>query len=69
MSGFLLLSSSRLSWLRATITISIPFLVYLDGTKEGVTYVLITKKQLRNVAETIEVGQLTEYIVMDIGGR
>ena len=42
---------------------------YKVGTKEGVTYVLITKKQLRNVTETIEVGQLTEYIVMDVGGR
>lgn len=42
---------------------------YKVSTKEGVTYVLITKKQLRNANETIEVGQLTEYIVMDVGGR
>lgn len=42
---------------------------YKVGTKEGVTYVLITKKQIRIASETIEVGQLTEYIVMDIGGR
>jgi hypothetical protein len=41
---------------------------YKVGTPEGVTYVLITKKQLRSVAGTIEVGQLTEYIVMDVGG-
>ena len=39
---------------------------YKVGTKEGVTYVLITKKQLRNTKDTIEVGQLTEYIVMDM---
>ena len=42
---------------------------YKVGTKEGVTYVLITKRQLRNVTEAIEVGQLTEYIVLDVGGR
>lgn len=42
---------------------------YKVGTKEGVTYVLITKKQLRNATETIEVSQLTEYIVLDVGGR
>ncbi|MES1954030.1 hypothetical protein [Salinisphaera hydrothermalis] len=40
---------------------------YKVGTKEGIAYVLITKKQLRNAAETIEVGQLTEYIVLDVG--
>ncbi|GLS37828.1 hypothetical protein GCM10010869_34220 [Mesorhizobium tianshanense] len=42
---------------------------YKVSTKEGVTYVLITKKQLRNATETIEVGQLTEYIVIDVGNR
>lgn len=42
---------------------------YKVSTKEGVTYVLITKKQLRNATETIEVGQLTEYIVIDLGDR
>ena len=39
---------------------------YKVGTKEGITYVLITKKQLRNASEEIEVGQLTEYIVIDL---
>lgn len=38
---------------------------YKVGTKEGITYILITKKQLRNTIDTIEVGQLTEYIVID----
>ena len=38
---------------------------YKVGTKEGVTYILITKKQLRNTIDAIEVGQLTEYIVME----
>lgn len=42
---------------------------YKVSTKEGVTYVLVTKRQLRNATETIEVGQLTEYIVIDVGGR
>jgi len=41
---------------------------YKVGTPEGVTYVLITKKQLRNAASTITVGQLTEYIVIDVEG-
>jgi hypothetical protein len=42
---------------------------YKVGTREGVTYVLITKKQLRDAPGALEVGQLTEYIVMDVGGR
>ena len=41
---------------------------YKVGTPEGVTYVLITKKQLRNAANAITVGQLTEYIVIDLEG-
>lgn len=40
---------------------------YKVGTDEGITYILITKKQLRNATETMTVGQLTEYIVIDIG--
>lgn len=42
---------------------------YKVGTKEGVTYVLITKTHLRNATATIEVGQLTEYIVIDLGEK
>lgn len=42
---------------------------YKVGTVEGVTYVLITQKQLRNATETVEIGQLTEYIVLDLGGK
>lgn len=41
---------------------------YKVGTKEGVTYLLITKKQLRSVTDKVTVGQLTEYIVLDVGG-
>lgn len=41
---------------------------YKVGTKEGVTYVLITKKQLRSLATALEVVQLTEYIVLDCEG-
>lgn len=40
---------------------------YKVRSKENVTYVLITKKQLVNVTEMIEVGQLTEYMLVDIG--
>lgn len=39
---------------------------YRVGTEEGVTYVLITKKHLREATKAIEVGQLTEYIVIDL---
>jgi len=42
---------------------------YKVGTAEGVTYVLITKKQLRNATDTVEIGQLTEYIVLDLGRK
>ncbi|MBA4130087.1 MAG: hypothetical protein C0519_01540 [Hyphomicrobium sp.] len=42
---------------------------YKVTTAEGVTYVLITKKQLRNAAEQLQVGQLTEYILLDQGDK
>lgn len=41
---------------------------YKVGTEEGVTYVLITKKELRSAKQCLTVGQLTEYIVIDIEG-
>jgi len=40
---------------------------YRVGTEQGVTFVLITRKHLRNAQETLKVGQLTEYIVIDLG--
>ena len=39
---------------------------YKVSTEEGVMYVLITKKQLRNVAEAFSAIQLTEYVIVDI---
>lgn len=39
---------------------------YKVGTPEGVTYVLITKKELRRASQPLVVAQLTEYIVIDI---
>lgn len=39
---------------------------YKVGTEEGVAYVLITKKELRSAKQCLTVGQLTEYIVIDI---
>ena len=39
---------------------------YKVNTKQGVAYVLITKKHLRNTKESIIVGQLTEYVVIDL---
>jgi hypothetical protein len=38
---------------------------YKVGTPEGVTYVLITRKQLRNASQISSVVLLTEYIVVD----
>jgi hypothetical protein len=39
---------------------------YKVGTAEGVTYVVITRKQLRAAKTRLIVGQLTEYIVLDL---
>jgi hypothetical protein len=39
---------------------------YRVSTPEGVTYVLLTKKELRAARENLKVGQLTEYIVVDL---
>lgn len=42
---------------------------YKVESPEGVTFVLITKKHLRSAANNLQVGQLTEYILLDMGGR
>ncbi len=42
---------------------------YKVGTKEGITYVLITRKQMRHANTPLEVVQLTEYVVADVGDR
>lgn len=42
---------------------------YKVQSSEGVTFVLITKKHLRTAANCIKVGQLTEYILLDVGGK
>ena len=39
---------------------------YKVGTKEGVTYLLITKKLLCNNKEPIIIGTLTEYVLIDL---
>ena len=39
---------------------------YKVNTSEGVSYVLITKKELRSARQCLTVGQLTEYIVIDL---
>lgn len=41
---------------------------YKVESAEGVIFVLITKKQLRTAATPIRVGQLTEYILLDLDG-
>jgi len=41
---------------------------YKVKSAEGVTFVLITKKHLRTAATELNVGQLTEYILLDLGG-
>lgn len=40
---------------------------YKITSRDGVTYVLITKKHIRTAANRLTVGQLTEYILLDIG--
>lgn len=42
---------------------------YKVETQEGISYVLITKKQLRSAITAKGVGQLTEYVVLDLGGE
>ena len=42
---------------------------YKASTEEGVTYVIVSKKQFCNINQTIEIGQMTEYIVVDLGGK
>lgn len=39
---------------------------YKITSKEGVTYVLITKKHIRKASQNLKVGQLTEYILLDL---
>ena len=39
---------------------------YKVGTPEGVTYILITKKELRHASNPLTVVQITEYIVIDV---
>ena len=39
---------------------------YKVGTPEGVTYVLIARKNLRSAVGTVTVGQLTAYTVIDL---
>lgn len=42
---------------------------YKIESAEGVTYVVITKKHLRAASQALTVGQLTEYILIDLGGQ
>ena len=39
---------------------------YKASTEEGVSYILITRKHLYSVADSITVGQLTKYTVIDM---
>lgn len=42
---------------------------YKVQSAEGVTFVLITKKHLRSAAGELQVGQLTEYILLDLENK
>ncbi|MCF3948685.1 hypothetical protein [Acidiphilium iwatense] len=42
---------------------------YKVESSEGVTFILITKKHLRTAALELKVGQLTEYLLLDLGGK
>jgi len=39
---------------------------YKVGTAEGVTYMLLTRKRLRNIDHIAKVGQLTGYMLIDL---
>ena len=39
---------------------------YKATTPDGVSYVVLTKKELRSTRKDMKVGQLTEYIVVDL---
>lgn len=39
---------------------------YKVMSKEGVTYVMVTKKKLHTAMEIANVGQLTEYLIIDL---
>jgi hypothetical protein len=40
---------------------------YKITSTDGVTYVIITKKHIRAASQSLTVGQLTEYILIDLG--
>lgn len=40
---------------------------YKVESNEGVFFILITKKHIRTASSTLSVGQLTEYILLDLG--
>jgi cobalamin synthase len=42
---------------------------YKVESQEGVTFVLITKKQIRTASTELKVGQLTEYMLLDLEER
>jgi len=42
---------------------------YKVSSVEGVTYVLVTRRQLRNTKQIERVGQLTDYILIDLGEK
>ena len=42
---------------------------YRVGTEEGIEYVLISRRQLRAVREELTIGQLTEYVLVDLAGE
>lgn len=39
---------------------------YKVGTKEGVSYILVTRKEIHNTLRTFTVGQLTPYTLIDL---
>tara|TARA_R100000388_G_C7209862_1_gene143035 strand:- start:282 stop:770 length:489 start_codon:yes stop_codon:yes gene_type:complete len=40
---------------------------YKVSTAEGVTYILISRKEIRAAKQVMQVGQLTEFMVIDLG--
>lgn len=42
---------------------------YKVGTNEGVTYLFISRQKFSSANVSLAIGKLTEYIILDMGGR
>ena len=64
---FLLLTATGYSYHFNPLLGLVGWHFYKVSSREGVTYVLITRRELKSTKQITQVGQLTEYILMDLG--